>query len=106
MWEAIPYSFVVDWFVRVGDFLGQFDQNLTLPYKLLDVGWSYKASETLENSAHGYYPFPFDWQVVGTRTRTLYHREPGLPVAFSSISAGEPGLRQLALGISLLVQKL
>lgn len=43
VWEAVPFSFVVDWFYGVGDFLEQFEQDaFTVPYEIVDFGYSVK----------------------------------------------------------------
>lgn len=50
VWELVPLSFVVDWFVSIGKFLGQFDgQALVLPYTVLSSGASVKSTYTYSN---------------------------------------------------------
>lgn len=107
VWEAIPYSFVVDWLLKVGDFLDALAPKMTLPYKFLDIGWTLRVTESLDYWASIRRPrtaAPGKW-AVGTWRRTTFLRSPGLPVDISSIQAGEPGLKQLALATALVVQK-
>lgn len=40
-WELVPFSFVVDWFIPVGDFFAQLDATL---------GWSYRGGTYSEKS--------------------------------------------------------
>lgn len=107
VWEAIPYSFVVDWLLKVGDFLDALAPKITLPYKFLDVGWTLRVTESLDYWATTRYPrtaVPGKWN-VGNRRRTSFIRSPGLPVNISSLQSGDPGLKQLALATALVVQK-
>jgi hypothetical protein len=49
IWEAIPFSFVVDWFVSVDDFLRQFDTNyLESVVTILDFCYSIKSVEVCD----------------------------------------------------------
>jgi len=42
-WELTPWSFLMDYFVRVGDFLDQFQGNLVeVPHTKIEEGWSVK----------------------------------------------------------------
>jgi len=46
IWEAIPFSFLVDYFVSVGRFLSQFDHDfLTTPITVVDFGYSIKTTQ-------------------------------------------------------------
>jgi len=46
IWEAVPFSFVVDYFLSVGRFLKQFDSDfLVTPVTLVDFGYSVKSSQ-------------------------------------------------------------
>jgi hypothetical protein len=48
VWEAIPYSFVVDWFWDVGKFLEQFESHpFELNYKIVDFGYSVKRTKSV-----------------------------------------------------------
>jgi hypothetical protein len=59
IWEAVPLSFVVDWFVGVGDFLDQFQYRpLDLQYEIVDFGYSVKRTAVYATRPH----FGFDGQ--------------------------------------------
>jgi hypothetical protein len=69
VWDLIPYSFVIDWFVDVGGFLERIDTRLKLiQYNVRYVTMSQKthASTILQGSALSPY--------VGTVARVRYHR--------------------------------
>lgn len=105
-WESLPYSFVVDWVFRVGDWLDQFDSHVSIPYIFEDVGWSINMVEDRCKTLD----YPYAWgsptQVAYGLRRTRYYREAGLPVSFSSVELGKPGLDQLVLALSLCIQKI
>lgn len=106
LWELTPWSFAIDWILDVGTWIESFDPRITLPYKFLDLGWSIHITESLERWKEYKYPIQSHLSVYGYSTKTHYYREPGLPVSFSSIASGSPGVKQLALGFSLLMQKM
>jgi len=104
-WETTPYSFLVDWVFKVGDWLDQVDSHITLPYTFLDVGWSVKVEE--DRCVTYYWKFPKGSSMMtshGVR-RSRYYREPGIPASLSSVQTGVPGSEQLVLAMSLAVQK-
>lgn len=105
LWELTPWSFVIDWAFRVGDWIDSIDPSITLPTRFLDLGWSMTMRETRSVYKTWDLPISGNKSLYGRCSRRLYHREPGLPVSFSSLDLGDPGLTQLALGCSLLVQK-
>jgi hypothetical protein len=83
-WELVRLSFIVDWFIDVGDWLSQFDgEVLDVPYQTLESGYSVKNTNTY-TAMH--YPFKGSHQVynnnssgptlVGSRTTTSYSRVP------------------------------
>lgn len=104
-WELTPWSFVLDWVLKVGDLIENLSPSISLPYHFLDVGYTVKIRESLGSEVFFLYPFKGDnCHLYGTRTRTLFFREPGLPTSFS-VATGNPGANQLALAISLAIQK-
>lgn len=107
IWERIPYSFVVDWFLNVGDLLGSIGLKISLPFRFLDVGWSIKVTDSRYWEVERYRPYKdsntdFYWRWRSTR----YHREPGLPISFSTVGNTDLSRQQLALSLSLFAQKL
>lgn len=102
LWEAIPYSFVVDWISNVGDLVSLLEVPIKLPCVFQDCGYGVWSESTIE-----------DWYVTNghkaciRRTKTRgYGRRPGLPVNISSLSLDTPTAKQLVLGLALMGQKL
>jgi hypothetical protein len=88
IWELVPYSFVVDYFIGIGDFLSQFrGQFLDIPYTVQSQGYSIKKVITAEVEARfdtGIYTS--NWNndapsssATGRAVRTIYSRKGGLP---------------------------
>ena len=78
IWNAIPWSFVVDWVVGIGPWLGQFTQRqLEVVTHIRSFGWSVKVDRTINT-----YLEPFG---AVTRLREVsYVREPsGVPLVDS-----------------------
>jgi hypothetical protein len=56
VWEAVPFSFVIDWFWGVGDFLEQFQtEATTVGFDIVDFGYSYKYELKRRYQYHEYY---------------------------------------------------
>lgn len=107
VWNAIPFSFIVDWFFDVGSFLNRFRVDaLELPIVLVDAYLQYKEKTTIEWSWERandgqYSPRP---KSAGARyTREFFHRMPCYPDFASLAGLGwkMPTLNQAALGVSL-----
>jgi hypothetical protein len=110
IWDAIPFSFVLDWFSNFGDWMHQFRQDaLELPIELVDSCVTYKedysvASELTVN------PNGYPTDVTGTTkpagfyTRNrFFHRLPVDPSAAQYVQLGwkRPTGSQWINGISL-----
>jgi len=104
VWELIPFSFMVDYFIRVGDWLDQFDgQVYDVPYTILQQGYSVKTvfrSEVKTTFNSGIYRTKYQNLApltrYGTMRRTRYRRVPGeLPYgSFTTPTISLPSLRQ------------
>lgn len=103
VWEGIPFSFVVDWFVRVGDWI---DSNLCVPIFEGDIRvhscYTTYHSRTLID---WYTPSSYEggWINVGTTRVTGYHRRHGLPAGVLRTEGLTP--MQQILGSALLVSQ-
>ena len=78
IWEGIPFSFVIDWFLSVGKFLEQFEQQaFELPLEVVDFG--YALHWTVSGSRqHGYYvedPYGIRHNTKMTIPPFRFHRE-------------------------------
>lgn len=83
VWESIPYSFVVDWFLNVGgalEALGNL-QDETVPWDIWDVQWSSKTTVVFDvfqvNNPPGD-PYWFEAK-IGEVEVVSYSRTPGYP---------------------------
>jgi hypothetical protein len=103
VWNAIPFSFVADWFGRIGNVLSRLDrlQPFSGEWRCIDFGYSIKE----------YAVFKVDVYWTNTNTligggfgiQNLYRRTPGLPVNPTQlIGSGTLTTSQQLLSIALL----
>jgi hypothetical protein len=111
IWEAIPYSFVVDWFVSVGDFIESLEESIfdPLPIVIHDFSHSlkYEYKTTLEmglsiNSLASFIG-TLDYAI---KTVTAYERRWDVPSLTDSLSARTPTANQAGLGLSLIILRM
>lgn len=108
-WEMIPFSFVIDWVVNVGEFLNSLTPKITLPCIFKDLGYSVKIVQEWEHewvhkpSING--PKALGG-VVQHCARTFYTRRNGLPLSFGGVDFSIPSNGQLWTGLALLMQKI
>jgi hypothetical protein len=105
LWELTPFSFVLDWIVKVGDFLASLTPKVQLPITFLDCGWTYKLHLTTHDRIVYYWPYPTGSTPLTITRIRHFKRGVGIPAQFSSLDLGDPGLSQLALAMSLFIQK-
>jgi hypothetical protein len=106
LWDAIPFSFVLDWFLDVGSLVRQFRlDTLELPIKLEDCYLQFKETVTVDsrlvlnpNVDHTKLVYP-----GASYERTLFHRLGAQPDYQSLVWSGWrfPSLNQAILGLSL-----
>jgi hypothetical protein len=110
LWNAIPFTFVVDWFFNVGDFLKQFRKKwIPVTLYIKEFGVSLKAYGQETCSVNRYYnrQFPSGEVDHWVRDYTYYHRKP-LKVEdrlFNLSKTGSLTTRKFALGSLLLEQR-
>jgi len=109
LWDAIPFSFVVDWFLNVGDFLNGIKIDaLELPIELVDSAVSYKeivevgSNLTINPSSHPGSTAPDKYDTRVTK-QTLFNRLPLDPdtALLQSLHWKRPTTGQALLGLSL-----
>lgn len=108
VWDAIPFSFVVDWFFDVGGFLEGFKIDaLELPISLVDSYLQYKEELVVESSTvtcfgrSDFTPWPRSggWFT----TDTYFHRMPLFPdpLSLQTLKWKTPTSNQALLGVAL-----
>jgi hypothetical protein len=108
IWDAIPFSFVLDWFFDVGGWIERHKiDTLELPIVLVDSYLQYKAERRVEaywqrDPTSGTY-LPPPRSVTSVQVQRLFQRLPIFPDYSAATAAGWkiPGLNQLINAISL-----
>jgi hypothetical protein len=106
IWNAIPYSFVVDWFFRFGKILDTLTiQPFGGEFSVSHVGYSLKAESTwlvFQELGSNYTP---QSKLIGTVWYKGYERKEGLPLV--SVIATDASLtpKQQALSLAMLEQR-
>lgn len=105
VWEAIPFSFVLDWFVNVGSFLSSFTDYAGLQlsnqhYSTFQIGKRYATGKQSGSTT--------DWLGYQAELTRIYQRRrtgfPAYVLAMKSLKA--PSATRAATAIALLVQQL
>jgi hypothetical protein len=113
VWDAIPYTFVVDWFFNVGDFLSQLRKKwIPVSIRIIDFGVSekYNYHLTSECKKTGKVDGPLAphldiWGKVYTR-RPYKVDDRCFSISPTSTASGNVSLRKIYLGALLLEQRL
>lgn len=109
IWDALPFSFIIDWIINVGDILERFKVDaMELPVDIVDSCLQYTESRAISSnltldkgsstSSINHWP----------THATLYRRFQRMPIAptFEVLQASDvqmPSARQITLGFSLIV---
>jgi hypothetical protein len=109
LWEAIPFSFVVDWFLNVGDWLHQFNLDLLeLPIELVEFALQVKEELVVTSQCTNTFSINGGPTVTNTfqgwtTTENLFRRIPLIPDESDLISLDwkMPKARQFILGLNL-----
>lgn len=107
IWNAVPFSFVVDWFVDVGGFLRQFTPNdLGMEISVHDYSQSvkYVRSTQTEFTTHWtkFGPEKGSLEFAGSIDEGYYERNRDIPSMFS-LSTGQFDMMKASLGGALVV---
>lgn len=107
MWEGLPFSFVVDWFLDVGSLFERCRIPINIPHKVLDIGQGVRS--VMEYDVY-WSSLPVSMgnplYHVQKVKKTAYCRVPGLDTSFSSLDLTNPTIKQWLLGALLGLQKL
>lgn len=109
VWNAIPFSFVVDWFIDIGDFLEMFKiDTLELPIMYVDSYLQYKEAYMIESCLIGVAQSnatpQSGWMSGGWVTKgKLFHRVPVFPdpLTLQGLGWKQPSFNQATLAVSL-----
>jgi len=107
IWNAIPYSFVVDWFFHVGKLLDSLTvQPFGGTYEVTDVSYSVKteAIYIVTQEMHGTQYVPGDNQ-VGKVLAKSYERKVGFPASSLFLTDANLSPTQQALALAMLNQR-
>jgi hypothetical protein len=106
IWEAIPFSFVVDWFVNVGDVIASVEDWFINPLPVVVHDFSHSLK-------YGYRTrLQWNWNNgrivtdIGHGSTEVYERRRDTPSLVDSLSVHLPNLNQLGLGLSLLIVRM
>jgi hypothetical protein len=112
IWNAIPWSFVVDWFIGVSRWLDSYKvENLKPQINILQYLWSIKRSRTIsvETLASndwlwGDYPRNATCIIRPVVTETAYRRQAGLPT-YNSFTMSGLSSTEFSLGAALVITR-
>lgn len=109
LWDAVPYSFIADWFFNVGDFLSQLRKKwVPITITIKDFGVSVRMPFHGYTERRGDGVVPSEWVPRSTYSGRYYHRRP-VKVddrSFSVNQIGDLTLRKFILGSLLIRQRL
>lgn len=110
-WELVPFSFVVDWFVNVSEFIGQLDEfvGLTIeePYHEWKVRGIYKY-KLVSGDFDAWHNFLGTYTETGSVDSVLkqFERVRGIPDVVLGVRAGKVvSLSRVVTAMALLIQK-
>jgi hypothetical protein len=102
IWEAIPFSFIIDWFVNVGDVIASLEDQVIDPLPIV----IHDFSASLKYAYRTKLKFTWDSKIVtdiAYRDTSVYERRIDAPSMVDSLSVHLPNLNQVGLGLSLIV---
>lgn len=113
VWNALPFTFIIDWVARVGDFLGRFGgRNMKPTLKVRQLCWSVSrkrdvAWRVLRQSAN--YPpntavFSPTWSLLPACSETAFRRGTTERGAISIVTSGV-SLNEFTLASALLISR-
>lgn len=107
IWNAIPYSFVVDWFFSLGKLIDTLAiQPYEGEYSTHDVMWSLKSTADYEVLCHWTPGFTESFVSIGTARVKIYERYNGFPTYCLALTNGTLTPMQQVLGLAMLNQRL
>lgn len=103
-WEALPYSFLIDYVTNIGSLLTQLELPTSLDPSCEGVGWSQKETMVLDLKYRP--PGGLPHTRIGKVSYKRYIRRPGLPLSLTTaVNLDSPTGKQQALFYALIHQK-
>lgn len=114
LWNAIPFTFIIDWVVGVSSWLETLRvDNVVIPTKILDFchsakvgnGVQFQMSKRLQICNPGYNSWSRSWDAYETTDwagRTVYERRVGIPNLRSALALSGLNWREFTLGGALI----
>jgi len=105
LWEALPFSFVVDWFVNIGDMIRSVEDHLLDPLPIVIHDFSHSLKYGWRISLR----WNWDGKIltdIAYRDYEYYERRRDIPSLWDSLSVHTPNANQVGLGLSLIVLRM
>jgi hypothetical protein len=104
IWNAIPWTFVVDWVIGVSQWLDQFKTSLFEPViNIRRCCWSVKRSRYIDaqfSVAHNHHLLHYTKATMPVITEVAYRRQVMMPT-LSSLSTSGLNIKEFSLGVAL-----
>jgi hypothetical protein len=104
-WEALPFSFVVDWFVNVGDMIASLEDQVIDPLPIV----IHEFNHSVKYSYRTKLKWTWDGKIItdiAYRDVSVYERRRDTPSMVDSLSVHLPNLNQSGLGLSLIIARM
>lgn len=106
IWEAIPYSFVVDWFVNVGDLIRRWEGQYVDPLPIVIHDFSHSLKYGYRTKLEWNWGNGAVYTDLAYRDTVVYERRRDIPSLWDSLSVHSPNLNQAGLGLSLIIMRM
>lgn len=108
IWDAIPYSFVVDWVLNFGDFIGQYRVRAIEP-RVNIIRFTHSANTVIDVEQYMHYAHNRTGGSGNTKVSktsiSSYYRYPSVPNLYEALQPLGVSTREVALGAILLHQQ-
>lgn len=105
LYELTRYSFVLDWFLRVGPLLDRLRLPIDIPYVIQDSGYWTKVETERTWYYNNYLSYGNPTKIVAKETIKGFSRRVGLAVPSASLDLTNPSIKQWLLGGCLAIQR-
>lgn len=102
LWNAIPFSFVLDWFTNMGDWIEQLLRTPAIPIVIEDFSHSVKFSYKTELYIHWWGESLI--APIARGTKSYYERRRDVPSMYTGLDFRPPSATAVSLGAALIGQ--